>query len=244
MLMSAASLGSVVPFADCESLHEGLLRQPVNARSSLALLGAGAWILVRAARRDPGDRIEMAAFGGGLVIVGAGSVILHGPAPAWGLWFHDLSVLSVLLLLAVRGLGRWFGWDMARRLLVVGAGIVLLAIELAALPASTLPTAWVLVLVMGLGELADQRRRLSRPSVQRPSSSTRLRALAAATVAIAGGAYVLGRSGSPLCDPQSLLQWHAVWHVLVAISAVLAAAATDHDPAEAAPLLAGPMSEV
>ena len=33
---------------------------------------------------------------------------------------------------------------------------------------------------------------------------------------ISGIVYALGRSGSPACDPGSLWQWHALWHVTIA----------------------------
>jgi hypothetical protein len=220
-------LGAVAPYADCEAFHAGLLRQPVNAWTSLALLAAGAWILLRAARREPDDRAEQAAFGAGIVFVGIGSVVLHGPDPSWALWFHDLGVLSVLLLLAVRAVGRVLGWPIARRFVVVGAGIAVLAFDLAVVPTSTVPAAWALVLIAALGELVAHRRRdRSSPG---PRARSTLRLLAIATVAVAGAAYLFGRSASPLCNPDSLLQWHAVWHVLVAASAVLAAAAAGHD---------------
>jgi hypothetical protein len=227
-LISTAVLSSVAPFADCESFHEGLVRQPVNAASSLALVGAGVWILLRTARREPGDRAEQSAFGAGIAIVGIGSVVLHGPDPAWALWFHDVGVVSVLLLLAVRGAGRVLGWPVSRRLLVVAAGLVVLAIELSVVPTSTVPAAWVLVLVAGLGELAAHRRHPPEPG----STRTRLRTLAVVTVAVAGVAYLLGRSASPFCDPSSVMQWHAVWHVLVALLAVLAAAAAELGPSD------------
>jgi hypothetical protein len=226
--ISTAVLGSVAPFADCESFHEGLVRQPVNAWSSLALVGAGVWILLRATRREPADRAEQAAFGAGIAIVGIGSVVLHGPDPAWALWFHDLSVVAVLLLLAVRGIGRVLGWSVSRRLLGVAAGLVVLAIDLAVVPTSTVPAAWALVLVAGLGELVAHRRHPSEPG----STRTLLRTLAVVTVVVAGVAYLLGRSASPFCDPSSAMQWHAVWHVLVALSAVLAAAAAELGPSE------------
>ncbi len=35
-------------------------------------------------------------------------------------------------------------------------------------------------------------------------------------LAAAGGAYALGRTGSPVCRPDSLLQAHGLWHVLAA----------------------------
>src|SRR5262245_32160648 len=44
--------------------------------------------------------------------------------------------------------------------------------------------------------------------------------LSAALAAGALAAYAAGRTGSPLCDPDSWIQPHAVWHVLVAGSAL------------------------
>ena len=45
----------------------------------------------------------------------------------------------------------------------------------------------------------------------------------AISVLLAASAYVAGRTGSPLCAPDSLWQPHAAWHVLTALSAVLLA---------------------
>jgi hypothetical protein len=44
--------------------------------------------------------------------------------------------------------------------------------------------------------------------------------LSAALLAAALAAYAAGRTGSPLCDPDSWIQLHAVWHVLAAGSAL------------------------
>ena len=44
--------------------------------------------------------------------------------------------------------------------------------------------------------------------------------LSAAFIAAALPAYVGGRTGSPLCDPDSSIQLHGVWHVLTAASAL------------------------
>ncbi len=41
---------------------------------------------------------------------------------------------------------------------------------------------------------------------------------AAPWVALAGLAYVAGRSGSPLCRPASIWQPHAAWHILSAVT--------------------------
>lgn len=65
--------------------------------------------------------------------------------------------------------------------------------SLVAVPATALAVAW-------------RRRSLPRPP-------------AAAMAAIAAGVVVnlLTRTGAPLCRPDSLLQGHALWHVLTAV---------------------------
>jgi len=44
--------------------------------------------------------------------------------------------------------------------------------------------------------------------------------LALVAIALGGVAFLLGQTGSPLCRPESAFQWHALWHVLVAVSLV------------------------
>ncbi|TFV60328.1 hypothetical protein E4P42_05130 [Mycobacterium sp. PS03-16] len=48
---------------------------------------------------------------------------------------------------------------------------------------------------------------------------------AAGVFALALAAYAVGRTGSPLCRPDSLWQYHGAWHVLSALAAALAARA-------------------
>jgi hypothetical protein len=48
-------------------------------------------------------------------------------------------------------------------------------------------------------------------------------AIPAGVFALGLAAYVAGRSGSPLCRPDSLWQYHGAWHVLSAVAAGWAA---------------------
>jgi hypothetical protein len=52
----------------------------------------------------------------------------------------------------------------------------------------------------------------------------------AAVFALALAAYAAGRSGSPLCRPDSLWQYHGAWHVLSAVAAGWAASAMAPPP--------------
>jgi hypothetical protein len=51
----------------------------------------------------------------------------------------------------------------------------------------------------------------------------------AVVFALGLSAYVAGRSGSPLCRPDSLWQYHGAWHVLSGVAAGLAARAMAPD---------------
>lgn len=54
----------------------------------------------------------------------------------------------------------------------------------------------------------------------------------AGVFALGLAAYAAGRSGSPLCRPDSLWQYHGAWHVLSAVAAGWAARAMRPDPAQ------------
>jgi hypothetical protein len=74
-----------------------------------------------------------------------------------------------------------------------------------------------IALVVAMGAVVPLARRLrGRPAVA-PGTAGFVRAAGAA--AAAGlGAYALGRTGGPACDPASLLQPHAAWHTLMAVA--------------------------
>jgi hypothetical protein len=65
-----------------------------------------------------------------------------------------------------------------------------------------------------------------------PRRRTAYRAALAATAAGAA-CWWAGRTASPLCDPDSLLQGHAVWHLLTAAALACWAAAALDPPAQA-----------
>ena len=51
----------------------------------------------------------------------------------------------------------------------------------------------------------------------RPANPKAFR-VALASLGIGAAAFTLGRTSSPLCDPDSPMQLHGVWHLLVALS--------------------------
>lgn len=171
--------------ADCELIGPGILGQPVNTITTLALVVAGGTLLTRPRLRWVGI---------GLIATGVGSFLFHGPMPAASEWAHDVSLAWLILLVA--GLGR--SWESWTRI----PGLTALAILFAVFPGVADPVAVVITAVALILILKDDR-----------SVGT------IAPLALLGVAAILGRlgaTGGPLCDPDSLFQWHGVWHLAAA----------------------------
>ena len=133
--------------ADCESFHDGLLHEPVNALSSLAYVAAGAWIW-----REDRPR------GTALMAVGVGSAAYHARGGTVAHVLHDGSIAVVAVVVAA-----------------------------------------------------------SIPSIVRSAQAhRRVAVLAVGAFALAVPLQLFGRTGGPLCRPESVLQAHAGWHVLTA----------------------------
>jgi len=196
--------------ADCERLGEGLLAQPVNGLSSLAFLVAAIWILARRRRGAPDLVMFAAAVGSNSV----GGVLLHGLQTPFARWIHDVAIVSVLAFVAVTEIsrlrGRAFPWSLYWGSLgALGAVIVV--------PAAVYPVYALLGVAIGAAALAVFRREWS--GGLSPLGPFKLAAVVA--LVLAAGAFFVGRTGGPLCRPESAFQWHAVWHVLAAATMAL-----------------------
>lgn len=192
--------------SDCESWRAGLLHQPVNSLSSLAFVVAGTWIAAHPAD-DRAGRLRAAVFGAAVAANGVGSLLYHGPGWPGSTLVHDAAIPAVLLFVAAEDLALLRGWGIRRELtgysLTVAAGLL----SLAAVPAATGPVTGVCAGLAVAAELVLFRR-------GRPPARTLLPLVV--TVVSAAIAGLAGRTGSPFCRPDSLLQGHALWHVLAA----------------------------
>lgn len=144
--------------------------------------------------RQPGRRL----FGAAVASIGVGSFVAHGPRWPGSDWMHDVTIAWVLVLIAAEGAPRW----------VTASASVLVAVLLAVAPAANNPLLVVLA-VVAIGRPVLRRRR-------------EVRVLASFTVLGIGAAIgTLSRTGWPWCDPEALLQGHAVWHLLAAAALLM-----------------------
>lgn len=183
----------VAAIVDCEAIQAGWPHQPVNAWSSLAFVVAGGVIAIGS--RNVAARL----IGAAAALVGIGSVLFHGDHNDFSGWLHDWSIAALLLILVL-----FAGNLMIRaRALVIILGSVAGLLALA--PGSG---EWVhggIAVAFVVRELRARRERLQ------PTMSI-------AVALIVGGALltIFGRTGGPLCVPDSTFQPHSGWHVLAA----------------------------
>ena len=174
------------------------------------------WILILALRGERATRTALVVLAIAVVANAVGSFARHGPDPSWAQWAHDAAIMAVLLFVAVHALGRSRGWRSTVEIGAYAVGLAAVGLGLAAIHGASDPFAGTLAAGAVVGEIAtvsgDRRAR----SVSGARSRTVARGVGLVAIAFGGIAFLLGRTGSPLCRPDSVFQWHALWHVLVA----------------------------
>ncbi|MBS1847524.1 MAG: hypothetical protein JST73_04540 [Actinobacteria bacterium] len=190
----------------------------MNTVSSLAFCVAGLVVAARARRRTPGtleapDPSVSAetALGWAAVATGLGSVAYHGPGTRAGHVLHDASLITMLGTLVAADATRATGRPAPRALY---AALPVASTVAAASSWSTAVQLAAAVAAIG-GEVARVRR-------DQRSGRRGLRPAVEALVALGGASgHVLGRTGGPLCRPDSPLQAHAAWHTAMAALLVI-----------------------
>ena len=197
--------------SDCEQIGQGLLAQPANTLSSLAYVLAGVLLLRRSLAGRTGARTMPMVYAVAVIGVGIGSAAFHGPMPAWGRFAHDLSIAAVLAFV--------IGYDVAlARGASANAGVAMFvgitgacAVVLAVAPDAGNALDAVLVAGAVVAEIGA-----SRSAAGRATADGRLWIVIAGVVTIGALLNAVGRTDAPLCEPDSPVQLHAVWHVLTA----------------------------
>ncbi len=203
--------------SDCERPRAGALAQPVNALSALAFLVVGLGVLAAVGRtRDDAARPAMASpfgafYGGTLLAVGAGSFAFHRSPTVWSGNLDTWAATLVAIWWTMWNLDRKFRVRAPLLSFVVLAGTMGVVIAAAPGAATELHVVW-----LGLAAWSE----VSRPWLAR---DWRRLAAAVPVVAAAVPLWHLSRAGRPWCDPESLLQGHAVWHLLMAVALGLGA---------------------
>lgn len=193
--------------SDCEAIGDSFFAQPVNATTSFAYVAAGLGLVVKAFSADTTERTGELIYASTLIAIGLGSVAFHGPQPPGSQFFHDVPIAAALLYISLGNL-RHLG-----RLRHVGLSFLGLAIPVAAIHGLA-PSLGQIIAAALAGAAIVTEILVFRSDGNR--KARRLEAAAAGFLVLAGLGYSFGRTGSAMCDPNSLWQAHGLWHVLSA----------------------------
>lgn len=201
----------------CEAARDGLIRQPANTYSNLGFVVSGLLIARHAYRIDQADRVlggaRATAFAVVVTLIGPSSAAMHATQSAWGGHLDLLSMYLIASFAAAWAIARLLGrpsmvWGLFVGL-VVGCELVgLISTDVPVVRFSGNLAFGVLLIAALAGEVVLARRH---------GLSLRWGLAAAATMVLALGIWIASQHS--LCDPHSLLQGHAAWHLLNAAAA-------------------------
>ncbi len=194
----------------CEMPRTGMLvLQPSNSWSSYGYAFAGMLMIVLsrgAGWRSAFNRDAAAFFGVTAIIVGLGSVLLHATLSLWGQFFDVTGMYFTVGFMLVCALARWGNWSRQRSVLVYTG---LLAVLLALLYEVPEVRRWLFAAILIAAIAAELV--LARPL--RSGVRTGYYVAGIATKALAFTIWNLDQRGL-VCQPDSLVQGHAAWHLL------------------------------
>jgi hypothetical protein len=209
----------------CEAFRPGLIKQPANTWSNVAFIIAGlsiGWMLMRGTFAHNNNSITQNPIYGTfyasiVVFLGPGSMAMHASGGDLGGFFDMLSMYLVASFTVAYAAERFFKLS---PVFFVGIFVVLLTF---CIWADGQPYHFILdffgdTVFMFLIIFTILIEALN--SFIRKVQHTKLWAIAAAgSLGLAFLIWNFSLTGDSLCDPHSLIQGHAIWHILDAVAA-------------------------
>jgi len=206
----------------CEAARDWAIRQPANTFSNIGFVAAGLLIAWHAGAPDgigsslAAHRHLATAVACLVVLLGPGSAAMHATQTAVG---GDLDMLSMYLVASFAAAYATMRWRRGgARLLVVAFAAGVAFCELAGLWHAELPV------VMYAGNVAFALLLIAAVTIEvlivrRDGVHARRRYAVVSLASMLTAFAIWNASKAWLCDPHSLIQGHAIWHILGAVSA-------------------------
>lgn len=191
------------------------IRQPVNTWSSFAFVIGGVIILasLKAGGGNPDyKRLFGVLVGLASVVIGLGSAFYHASLTFIGQFFDIFGMYLLTALMLVYALTRLYGWSRSRALSVYIVLNIALTVLQIAVP-DTRRYAFAVVLILGI--IVESVLRWRKPI----RIEGRLFGMGLGLFTLAFVIWILDNTRI-LCEPESLFQGHAIWHILGAVAVV------------------------
>lgn len=211
----------------CEHLRNGTVRQPANTYSNLGFVLVGL-LIISMIRRDNHTRSSggtvssnlinntptyTLVYGWAVVFVGLFSMFYHASMTFIGQWFDVMAMYLLATFILLYALARAHQWSGTRFVILYLISNSVLGWILATAP-SIRRYVFGVVLVAGL--VAEIYARVR----QHPEIQTKYILWSAFSLILAFTIWILDLKGI-LCSSHSLIQGHAFWHLLCAVSSGL-----------------------
>ncbi len=194
----------------CEVPRTGdLILQPANSWSSFAFVAIGFWIILEASRPSP--RTPFAAFPATwfaltAILIGVGSFLLHATLTLWGQFWDVVGMYLFSAFTLTYAFRRWRALGDGPAVMLYLALCAVLIGFLIAIPETR---RWLFAVIL----IADIAIELTFARPKRPGIEVRWYLYGIALQATAFAIWIADLTRT-LCDGNSLLQGHAVWHLL------------------------------
>ncbi len=231
-----------------EASRAGLIKQPVNTYSSLGFVFTGlliAWRPRRGAAGQNGNALTHWTFfhpffASLVVCLGPGSMAMHATETRWGGRLDLLTMYMVAAFLTAYAVWRFFRWRRLWFLLLFGLVVALCFYSQdlhCSIPLMGNFGDFVFGFFIAVGALFEAFNLFIRKLDQ----DFKWGALSLGLLLIA---FLIWNLSLPLSPSRSLLQGHAIWHLLCAVSAYcLFKYYVSEKPCRLSPALAGPGQE-
>ncbi len=210
----------------CETFRPGLIKQPVNAWSNLAFVLAGlgiGWLQSRGHKkghRNPftQTRFYPTFFATVVVLLGPGSMAMHASTSSISGFFDMLSMYMVASFMFSYALERLLHWKPTTFLICFVIALTLCIIIDRGKVDFSIGMFPAMILIFGLYIVVAGTTELYLVFIRKTGADARMALAFVGAFALAFIIWLYSLTGEVLCDPDSLLQGHAVWHVLNAVS--------------------------
>lgn len=217
----------------CEADSGGLICQPSNFWSNLGFVSVGLWVAGQQGWRRSRNQLHnqnLMTKGGFFpfffamltLFVGLGSMYFHAGMTWWSGICDLLSMFLFVNFIIAYNLKRMYTWSNLSFLFFYIGLTVILMLPLLIQPLSgKYAFMGLAVLAMTTEGLMQSPRRWARWSkVSYLTFDRTWFALGVISILIAHTIWWLSRTGGPLCFPHSILQGHALWHLLASVAVI------------------------
>lgn len=194
----------------CEIPRTGqTILQPANSWSSLSFVFVGLWVMLAAGQRNgrsPFCGFAAIWFGLTGIVIGLGSFLLHATLTLWGQFGDVLGMYLFSAFTLAYAFKRWRGLsETVSAAIYLGICAILIGL-LIVIPETR---RWMFAVVIVADIIVELW--LARP--RRPRVQAHWYIWGIVLQAIAFTIWILDQTGK-VCSGSSLIQGHAVWHVL------------------------------